>query len=199
VRRRFIHHLVGVCSVLGRSPTSRRGRTSRRWSPCWSTRASRNSLKVGRWRAGTAPPDALSDLPERGQLPGPCSCGSELGSPTCWSAPPAFVSRTDGAVAPESRVPLARCPDAALSRVCSHNFRATATGSNLTALHHAASSPREWRKLWWVRHRGTANSSLTRRPSARGCANRRWWASVGRRPHSRQGCDATNSRCARSR
>ena len=50
-----------------------------------------------------------------------------------------------------------------------------------------------------MRHRGTANSSLTLRPSARGSAKRRWWASQGERPQTRQGWDATNSRCRLSR
>jgi hypothetical protein len=37
------------------------------------------------------------------------------------------------------------------------------------------------RARWWVRQSGTANSSLTRRPMARGCMNLKWWASEGSR------------------
>ena len=47
--------------------------------------------------------------------------------------------------------------------------------------------------------RGTVNSSLTLRPSARVWANRRWWASDGRPPQIRQGCLATDLTCSRSR
>jgi hypothetical protein len=43
------------------------------------------------------------------------------------------------------------------------------------------------------------NSSLTRRPSARFWAKRRWCGSQGRRPQIRQDCAATNSRCPLSR
>jgi hypothetical protein len=77
---------------------------------------------------------------------------------------------------------------ASLSRVCCHNFRAIMTGSSLTEFHHAASSPHPWSTRWWVRQRGTANSSLTLRRSA-GCANRKGGASDGRRPHRRHGCE----------
>ncbi len=50
-----------------------------------------------------------------------------------------------------------------------------------------------------MRQSGTVNSSLTLRPSARAWAKRRWWGSQGRRPQNRQGCEATNLRCALSR
>src|SRR5262249_57586075 len=46
---------------------------------------------------------------------------------------------------------------------------------------------------------GTVNSSLTRRPSAEGWINRRWWGSDGVRPHTRHGCLETNFRCSLSR
>src|SRR5262245_36207180 len=48
-------------------------------------------------------------------------------------------------------------------------------------------------------HKGTVNSSLTLRPIARGCAKRRRCGSDGCRPQIRQGCEATNFRCALSR
>jgi hypothetical protein len=46
---------------------------------------------------------------------------------------------------------------------------------------------------------GTVYLSLTFRPNARGCAKRRWWASLGARPQTTQGCDATYLQCSLSR
>ena len=43
------------------------------------------------------------------------------------------------------------------------------------------------------------NSSLTLTPSARSCAKRRWCGSLGCRPQTRHGCEATNRRCDLSR
>ena len=70
--------------------------------------------------------------------------------------------------------------------VSSHSARAVTLGSTPALLHHAASSPQRWTSRWCPRHNGTVNSSLTLRPSARLCMNRRWWASEGRRPRIRQ-------------
>ena len=51
--------------------------------------------------------------------------------------------------------------------VSSHNFRAATVGSIPDFRHHATSSPQPWTSRWWPRHKGTVNSSLTLRPSAR--------------------------------
>src|SRR5215472_9016147 len=45
--------------------------------------------------------------------------------------------------------------------------------------HHARSSRERWAARWWPRQSGTANSSLTLRPSARGWVNPRWWGVRG--------------------
>jgi hypothetical protein len=42
----------------------------------------------------------------------------------------------------------------------------------LSLRHHAASPSERCSSRWWTRHTGTMNSSLTRRPSARGCVKR---------------------------
>jgi len=80
-----------------------------------------------------------------------------------------------------------------------HSARAVMVGSIPALLHQAASSPERWTSRWWPRHSGTVNSSLTLRLSARLCAKRRWWASAGRRPQTRQGSLATDLTCSRSR
>ena len=51
--------------------------------------------------------------------------------------------------------------------VSSHKTRAATVGSIPDFRHHATSSPQPWTSRWWPRHRGTVNSSLTLRPSAR--------------------------------
>ena len=85
-------------------------------------------------------------------------------------------------------------PDVGLSRpagvgwVSSHSARAVTVGSILFLSHQAASSPHRWISRWCPRHTGTVNSSLTFLARARLCANRRWWASDGRRPQTRQPC-----------
>jgi hypothetical protein len=61
-----------------------------------------------------------------------------------------------------------------LPRVASHSRWAISNGSIFTASHHFFSLLRRWRSRWWTRQRGTVNSSLTLRPSARGCPNRTW-------------------------
>jgi O-antigen ligase len=76
--------------------------------------------------------------------------------------------------------------------VCSHSARAVVVGSIPAFPHQAASSPERWTSRWCPRQSGTVNSSLTLWPGARDCANRRWWASAGRRPQIRQGCLATD-------
>ena len=83
--------------------------------------------------------------------------------------------------------------------VSSHSARAATVGSIPTACHHAASSPWRCTSRWCPRHKGTVNSSLTLRPSARLCVKRRWWVSQGWRPQTRQGCLATCLTCSRSR
>ena len=74
----------------------------------------------------------------------------------------------------------------------SHKARAATVGSTPVFPHHAASSPQRCTSRWCPRQRGTVNSSLTLRLSARLCVKRRWWASAGRRPQIRQGCWATS-------
>jgi hypothetical protein len=79
-------------------------------------------------------------------------------------------------------------------RVCCQSLSATGTGSILSLPHHAASSPERCRSRWWALQTGTMNSSLTRRPIARGCVKVRWCESDGERPHTRHGCRTTNLR-----
>jgi hypothetical protein len=55
------------------------------------------------------------------------------------------------------------------ARVCCQSLSATGSGSMLSFRHHAASSPERCSSRWWTRQTGTMNSSLTRRPRARGC------------------------------
>src|ERR1700733_14010402 len=43
------------------------------------------------------------------------------------------------------------------------------------------------------------NGELVADPSARGWAKRRWWASAGKRPHTKQDCEATKLRWSLSR
>ena len=83
--------------------------------------------------------------------------------------------------------------------VLSHRTRAAAVGSIPIFSHQPPSSPQRCASRWCPRHSGTVNSSLTLRPSAGDRANRRWWASAGRRPHTKQGCLATDLTCSRSR
>ena len=92
------------------------------------------------------------------------------------------------------------CP-IALGSGCdfSQSTRAATLGSIPVLTHHAASSPQRWTSRWCPRQSGTVNSSLTLRPSAADCAKRRWWASAGRRPHTKHGCLATDLTCSRSR
>jgi hypothetical protein len=57
--------------------------------------------------------------------------------------------------------------------VFSHSARAVVVGSIPAFSHQAASSAERWTSRWCPRQSGIVNSSLTLRPSARDCANRR--------------------------
>ena len=65
--------------------------------------------------------------------------------------------------------------------------------------HQVSSLPRRCSSRWCSLQMGTVKRSLTFRPIARCSANLRWCASDGVRPQTRQGCEATNFRCSRSR
>src|SRR5262245_41873929 len=69
-------------------------------------------------------------------------------------------------------------------RVCCQSLSATGSGSMLSFRHHAASSAERCSSRWWTRQTGTMNSSLTLRPSARGCVKVRWCGSDGMRPQT---------------
>jgi hypothetical protein len=58
------------------------------------------------------------------------------------------------------------------ARVCCQSLSATGIGSMLSLRHYAASSPERCSSRWWTLQTGTMNSSLTRRPSARGLGKR---------------------------
>src|SRR6516164_7741732 len=75
-----------------------------------------------------------------------------------------------------------------LGRGCVFNqsTRAAAVGSIPAFFHQLASSPQRWTSRWCPRHSGTVNSSLTLRPIVIDWAKRRWWASGGLRPQTRQ-------------
>ena len=57
--------------------------------------------------------------------------------------------------------------------VSSQSARAARSGSVPVFCHHNPSSPQRWTSRWCARQSGTVNSSLTLRPSARDCANRK--------------------------
>src|SRR5262245_2428358 len=84
-------------------------------------------------------------------------------------------------------------------RVCCQSLSAIGSGSMLSLRHHAASSPERWSSRWWTRQTGMMNSSLTLRPSVRGCVKVRWCGSDGTRPQTRHAWRSTNLRWSVSR
>jgi hypothetical protein len=75
-----------------------------------------------------------------------------------------------GVIYPAGASPSVIYPAAAPAGVV---YPAASPTFTFTGFYAGGTVGRLWSTRWWVRQRGTVNSSLTLRPNARGCANLR--------------------------